>query len=353
MDKKAVTSRDDTEVLWINTSFSSIAFVIKELKEKMPYLKIIGTGRDYNCTYAGFVDAYYLEPYNISADDYVKWAIGFCIEHKVTVFMPKSYCLSIIGNIEKFINIGVRVIANKRIVHRLCRDKGKTYEALKNEGYENIPLYRIINNINEFEDYYLELTNSGHEVCIKYNSDEGGSSFRKIDNGFLKYDSLNKPLENILTYDNMLAILVDMEKHGKFVPLMMMEVLSGPEISVDCYNSPNRGFIAIPRTKHSDRIQEITLDERVIEDAKKILDILCFNSAFNVQYRWNKKGELRLLEINTRMSGGVHMSSLSGVSIPYQLVADKIGLNINQGSINECTITQYESPLIINSKAVT
>lgn len=37
---------------------------------------------------------------------------------------------------------------------------------------------------------------------------------------------------------------------------------------------------------------------------------------FNVQFKLGRDG-LRLLEINTRMSGGIGMACLSGVNLPY------------------------------------
>jgi hypothetical protein len=100
-----------------------------------------------------------------------------------------------------------------------------------------------------------------------------------------------------------------------------MELLDSPEISVDCYKS-KQGFIAICREKIKDtRVQRIYYNEEISKICEKIGDIFNFRFPFNVQFRVahneisNKIENLRLLEINPRMSGGTYYSTLFDMNI--------------------------------------
>lgn len=334
---------DKPKVIWLNTWFSSIKSTLTDLKKSIPNLITIGTHKDRNCTYCNSVDAFYTEPFGCSPKEYLEFALEFCKKCHVDLIMPKSYALTIQQNKQLFNDTGIGIIAEDADNMILCRSKRAVYEKLSLLGYNKIPVYEMATSIGDFITASNKLGNDN--ICFKYDSDEGASSFRRIKQSSLTYESLTSPLENTLSYDDAIQILTDAEKKNKFKPLMVMPILDGPEVSVDCYKSNNRGFIAIPRFKVGNRIKEIQFDEDIIEDAERIGKLLGLQSAYNVQYRWDKKGNMRLIEVNTRISGGIHMSSMCGISIPNQLVADSIGYNISQGEPKECTVTQYEQAI--------
>ena len=336
----------NNRTLWINTWFSSMASIIEGIKAKMPYIKIIATNKESICTYAKIADEFYVEPFGCSPNKYIEFAIEFCKKHKIDIIWPKSYAYTIIENQDIFNANSVGIISENKDAMKLCRSKDATYKELQLHEYNKIPEYYMASNIEDFKTYFDKLISKGN-MCLKFDSDEGASSFRIIEQLQSNFESLKLPSQNIITYETAIQILTDNGNQTTFKPIMMMPLLDGPEISVDCYNSPTKGFIAIPRYKLNNRIKEIKFTEEIISDAKEIGNILNLKSAYNIQYRKDVSGNYVLLEVNTRISGGVHMSSLSGFSIPNQLIADSFGIDIQQNKPKECLVTQYEKAILI------
>lgn len=336
--------------IWFNNWFSAIVVTIMDIKHTFGnQLRIIGTNRTEQCTYKNIVDKFLVEPSKVSSEEYVKFALEFCKSNNIKIFFPKAYMNAIAFHKSDFEKIGVTLVCEEYKTLDLFKSKQAVYEELKRQGYDKIPSYSVVSTTQEFEKKYLEYISSGEKVCCKFDRDEGASSFRVITDSFLNYKSLSEPLENLITFDNMKQILYSGEKNGRFKDLMVMPVLLGPEVSVDCYMSPTKGFIAIPRFKHGSRIKEIEFNSTLIEDCKRLQSIFGLKSIFNVQYRWDREGNPKLLEINTRMSGGIQLSSMCGFSIPRQLLADVLKIDSKQSlkDTRECTVTQYENPIIL------
>ena len=72
--------------------------------------------------------------------------------------------------------------------------------------------------------------------------DEGGKSYRLLDNNQRAYASLFKKQTTRISFDAAIAAL---SEKGEFSPVMIMPFLPDEEISVDCLNTV-QGLIAIP-----------------------------------------------------------------------------------------------------------
>lgn len=128
---------------------------------------------------------------------------------------------------------------------------------------------------------------------------------------------------------------------------MVMPYLDGPEISVDCLQTCT-GVIAIPRFKSAGRHEEICFDSELIEVTKKIVARSGLEQPCNVQYRVGN-GIIYLLEINTRMSGGIPMSCLgTGVNIPGIALCKLLGRHVSWTLPEKNTMVSYiEMPEIL------
>lgn len=338
-------------VIWFNNWFSSLPITLKEIKEQFNMVKIIGTSISTKCAYEPFVDEWSLEPSNVTPEEYVQWALKFCKKNKVNIFFARNYAKTISKYINSFDEIGVTVVCEEYETYQEFYSKAQIYERLRqsNFGEELIPPYSIVNTVEGFKATYRDYNTYGETVCIKFDHDEGAASFREITDSFISSRSLKEKLENKITYDNAVAIIEAMEKQHTMQDIMVMPKILSPEVSIDCYKSPNYGFIIIPRFKLGGRVKEIRMDSYLIQKCIEIHEIFNFNYAYNVQFRWSRTGYPLLLEINPRISGGIHLSSLSGVSIPNQIIADILGLSIihSEKYPKERLITQYETPVII------
>jgi len=208
----------------------------------------------------------------------------------------------------------------------VCRDielldamieKDKFYEALRGKDLVTIPDYRVANTAEEFKQAYEELTAAGHKVCFKPTKSEGGMGFRIIDNE-------RDPLQDLYGYVTLSTTFEQayetLSLTDRFDTLMVMELLDGTEYSIDCVSTEDGELLtAIPRRKSTGRTYLLEESAELLDIAERIAGSLRIPYAFNIQVRYNN-GVPKLLEINPRMSGGLYITCLSGVNMPYLAV---------------------------------
>ena len=61
----------------------------------------------------------------------------------------------------------------------------------------------------------------------------------------------------------------------------------------------------------------VNLRNGLLSHARQLVERFGLNGMINVQFKEDAQGEPKLLEINPRASGGVAMSCLSGINLPY------------------------------------
>lgn len=147
-----------------------------------------------------------------------------------------------------------------------------------------------------------------------------------------------------MTYDDYVGAL---REAGRFDDLMVMPYLPGHEISVDCLNT-KKGLIAIPRFKGSARHEKIIFDDHILTMTQSIMKKTSLQYPCNIQFKL--LGEVPyLLEINTRMSGGLQMScEAENINIPNIALNKLLGTEVDWSFEPEERVVSYiEIPQII------
>lgn len=329
--------------IWFNHWFSAAYNIITMLKNAEPDYFVIGTNENELSVVSLACDEWYTEP-AVNGDTYVDFCLAFCKEHKVDVFLPRREMLSISKRIGEFNDIGVRVMVEDYEIASILNHKDRAYEFLSQKGISTIPPHYTVTTINDFENAYDNLASRFDKVCIKFVHDEGGKSFRLIDNNRKGYSALFKKQNTRMTYD---AVHEALSERDKFSPLMVMPYLPGDEISADCLDT-HKGLIVLPRIKGSTRIERIEFDDDVITKVVEIYDVIKLQWPCNIQFKY-LDGVPYFLEVNTRMSGGVQMAcAASGVNIPDIAINKLLGVE-KDWAINrkEQYISQVGIPLVL------
>ena len=337
-------------VIWFNNWFSSLAPLVINLKKSMPNTYIIGTSTNPDSAYSKVVDEFHVEKKGISSDEALEFALDFCKEHNVNIFFVRNHVSTISKNRNNFEKLGVTIICEEYQNIKFFRSKSAVYSTLRDAGYNYIPQYNIISKPEQLKELYEQFNSENKTMCIKYDSDEGAQSFRIVTDKFISSKGFYETLQNIISPHNAIKTIELMNSAGKSKDIMVMPKLDGPEVSVDCYKSPNVGFIAIPRYKIGERVKEIKFDKNIVEDCRWLYDKFKFIYGVNIQYRWDSSGVMQLLEINTRLSGGVHMSDFAGISIVKQIICDVCNIESGQSikNLHDCRLTQYENPILLD-----
>ncbi|MCM1044254.1 MAG: ATP-grasp domain-containing protein [Candidatus Gastranaerophilales bacterium] len=330
--------------VWFNHWFSTSYRLIELMKENEGEpVWVVGTNAQCHSVIQNVCDEWYSEP-DTEGDAYVEDCLRFCREHEIDVFVPRRKMQDISRNKERFQEIGVKVLTEDYSKMKLLADKAGTYELFRAQEDLIIPEYRIVNTAEEFERAYRELHPKYGQVCVKFVVDEGGMSFRKIAEEENPYHMLRMYAGSAVPLKWYREWLKAIEP---FDSLMVMPYLPGTEISVDCL-STSSGLIAIPRYKGAARHEEIIYDERILHMTACIMETAKLEYPCNIQFKL-KDDVPYLLEINTRMSGGLQMSCMAaGVNIPNIALNKLLGKEIPWRLEKKNRIVSYiEIPQIV------
>lgn len=335
-------------VIYFNQWFSSIAPVIADIKQKMgTCVKIIASSKNPEHAYKDVVDEFIVEDWEegeTSEDterNYISFCLNICRLYNVDYFFVKKNAKLVAKNSSDFNKLGVKLILNDYSVLNKTESKGNVYRTLEKELKDSykylIPEYYQYGTDKDCELDYAKLKDTIYRCesenwCLKLDTDEGGASFRKIKNMPVTIDTLNRFRVNEVNIKEVYS-LINSIGIDRLKELLFMELLDEPEISVDCYNS-KYGLIAICREKlPNSRVQIIYFNKEIAAICANICRIYGFNYPFNVQFRVKQGGDsknindLRLLEINPRMSGGTYYSTLYDMNIAEQVLRDEMGIS--------------------------
>lgn len=287
--------------------------------------KFYGTHPDINHMSLQAADHAETEP-ALEGLEYVQFCVDFCKRHLIDVFIPRLHMEEISRYAHLFDEIGTKVM--------VCRDiplldsmveKDKFYASLADKNLVTIPDYRIANTAAEFKQAYEELTAAGHKVCFKPTKSEGGMGFRIIDND-------RDPLKELYGYVSLSTTFKQayetLSLTDRFDTIMVMEMLEESEYSIDCVATEEGELItAIPRRKSTGRVYLLEAVPELLEISQRIAKELRIPYAFNIQVKYNN-GIPKLLEINPRMSGGLFITCLSGINMPYLAIQAALGKTI-------------------------
>lgn len=325
---------------WFSTSYRLIELMKADANKK---IHIIGSNMRKNSVIQKVCDEWYEEP-TCEGAEYINYCLDFCKSRQVDVFVPRRNMLSISQNIDKFNDIGVKVLLDDYETVSLLEDKVKTYDFFKSIDGINVPDYYKVASVEEFKEAYAKLSLGNEVVCAKFVRDEGGKSFRKISKESKGLNKIKSYAGVGISYDDYLAVLEGVED---FDDIILMPYLEGNEISVDCLNT-EKGLIAIPREKGNSRDERVFYDEDILNMVRIITANIDIKYPFNVQFKY-KESMLYLLEINTRMSGGLQMSCLAAdVNIPNIALNKLLGVEVDWVQRKKEAVVSYvELPYII------
>lgn len=343
-------------VIYFNQWFSSIANVIEDIK-KDKNIRVIASSKNANHAYKYSADKFIVEDWEERGIPYINWVLDICIKNEVNIFFVKKHMLlvSMHRDLFKYNNIEL-----------ICEDYNTLLEfESKANIYENI---KKNNNLSWLvPDYYkgcskkqaAEFVEADKKLCLKLDNDEGGASFRKIENTRnVSFNSLKSFRVNTITLDETIKMIEGLSL-DELKQILFMDLLDSPEISVDCYNS-TKGFIAICREKLSGtRVQRIYNDDKIYDLCKQLYEQFNLKYPFNVQFRIkngadkNDINNLRLLEINTRISGGIYYETLLKLNIAkvvyYDIMGEQYKYSIDDYSnFKETNITHVEKGIILD-----
>ena len=329
--------------IWMNHWFSTAVNIIDLLRANGFHIHVIGTNENEYSVIRNSCDEWYQEPV-LKDDDYVDFCLDFCKRHNIQVFLPRRGMVKISENKHRFEEINVKVMTEEYSIMKMLNNKEEAYEFYKKYSLGHVPEYYLVTSSAQFLEAYNLLLRNYPQVCFKFARDEGGKSFRLIDNQRKGYAALFKKQNTRMTLDDVMSALGEREE---FAPIMIMPFLPDEEISVDCLNT-EKGLIALPTVKGFEKYETLRYDDAIMELCQSFQDKAGLKWPYNIQFKY-LNGIPYFLEVNTRMSGGVHMSCFaSGINIPQIALKKLLGESAEwENNFETKIIAQVLNPVII------
>ncbi|MEO2075619.1 MAG: ATP-grasp domain-containing protein [Bacillus sp. (in: firmicutes)] len=311
--------------IWFNRWFTTVSHYIDMIRanEEGRGFTIYGTHPNKDALYLQNCDHAFVEP-DISGDEYIAFCLDFCQTHSIDIFIPRKENVRISKRLIDFEALGVKVLVcpDAKLMETMDNKAAAYSELERVNPIISIPEYEVVHTVDEFKKAYSSLKGKGHEVCFKPVIGEGANGFRVIKDQIESIQQLlYQGVGHRIPYEYACEILSQQET---FPELMVLEYLEGREYSIDCLASKERLYAAIPRMKGEGRVRELVESLELIQIAHKFYDKYKLPYVFNIQVKYNK-GVPKLLEINPRMSGGMHISCLSGINFPYLAIKMLLG----------------------------
>lgn len=323
--------------IWFNRWFTTVTHYIDLIRgnEDGRRFVVYGSHPNPDALYLQVCDYAYTEP-DITGDDYVDFCLDFCRKHKINIFIPRKENVLISKRLSDFDALGVKVLVSpdSQLMETLD-NKAAAYQSILEKEKQGavlmrIPDFFVVNNLKEFKYAYERLREKGHTVCFKPVTGEGANGFRVIKENIETIDQLfTQGIGHRIPYHYACEILSQQEV---FPDLMVLEFLEGEEYSIDCLASKKNLYTAIPRMKGAGRVRELVDHHELIQLAHNFHQHYQLPYIFNIQVKYSN-GEPKLLEINPRMSGGMHVSCLSGINFPYLAIKLLLGEELNQAAL--------------------
>lgn len=315
----------DVCLVWFNKTFAHVRAALALIRRDDTGGEFSLLCSNTNPHFSGFLesDVREVEPKGLVGDRYVEYCVEFCGRHRVALFWPGKEA-SLVGTYaHRFSDVGTEVLSTAPSeALEVLHNKAAFYVQCQNLTLPP-PEFELVQTASEFRQAYEQLRWRHAVLSIKPAVSVYGIGFRIIDEGRHALEHILGGIDYHVTLKELSSELV---RANEFKPLLLMEYLSGHEYSVDCLAYRGVLHCAIMRRKSLDprKGQRIEVRQDVFDACSELAHRYQLNGIFNAQFRESATGQLRILEINPRMSGGIAMSCLAGPNLPYMAVASAL-----------------------------
>lgn len=344
--------------IWFNHWFSTVYHVFGLLRNYDSDVEIVASNVRENTLIKSGADEWFLEPLMGENEKYVDYCLETCKKYKIDVFIPRRGRNIISEYLDKFEEIGVKVLVNKDSeINNILDNKLDTYKVLKEhpELKKIVPYYLVVRDSDSFKSacvlvrYFIESTNCDR-ICIKNAVDEGGTSFKVLLDD--KKASQEEKLEYNAISEKEMEKIIDKDVSKK--TMLVMPYLTD-EVSCDVLRT-SKGVIVVTRKKVEYHTYLVKEDKDLKEYCTKLVKEFNINGPCNIQFR-KIDDKWKLLDINNRMSGGIQISSLgSGVNIPLIALNQLMGKDDSNWEYSEdylkdgAKVCNIETPILSTRK---
>jgi carbamoyl-phosphate synthase large subunit len=274
-----------------------------------------------------------------SANDFIEKILALCVKENIQVIMPlvTRELFVFAANIEKFNQLGIRVLLSDSEALHIANNKSELLQFLQTKGIAT-PDFRVVNSLAAFKNALSDLGYPAKTVCFKPSVANGSRGFRILSSQQNDFDLLfnQKPNSTYISLEKIIEIYSQHEK--EFPELLVSEYLPGEEYSVDCLANQGECIIALPRLRSIMR-EGISIagvfeqDQEIIAYCQQIISAIKLHGNIGIQVKRADDGSFKILEINPRVQGTIVAAMGAGVNLPLLAVKQAMQMPIEPAAI--------------------
>jgi carbamoylphosphate synthase large subunit len=320
-------------LIWFNQGYSSVRDALVMIREEAGNkLGLLASHRDLNAPVMHIADHILREPsidHSSEAGErgYLNFCLETCAERGVRLFVAQSGRALLAPHKAAFEAIGTKLLVPAgRPTLELIDDKAEFYKAAAAANIP-MPLTYEVNDAEGYDAALAALAQLSLTACVKPHKGVFGNGFWKLGNNRQLFDTLMNPDKHEIAPAAMRYAV----SGGENVRLLVLEYLPGPEWSIDLVCKDGQVIVAVARQKLG-RVQTLQVEGPVFEIVAHAVRHFNLSGLINAQCKAADMdgNDVRLLEINSRMSGGCIYTRYSGVKLPWVQVALELGLMMQE-----------------------
>ncbi|WP_120430066.1 ATP-grasp domain-containing protein [Acinetobacter baylyi] len=271
----------------------------------------------------------------------VEWVLQQAQRLNVKLIIAGHHAAIYLAEKHRFEQLGIRLMAGCDTLDQIeqLNDKSLFTQICLNHSLAVAPA-TIVENAEQLQDAYHDWRQKG-EVCVKPAKGVFASGFWHLDPSANSFDVFANSMRFKAHPESFIESYRQLEKPPVY---LVMPFLSGLECSVDmlCIHGQVHGAIA--RYKQKNGCQNLTFEDPAIELAYQVAALFGCDGLVNMQARYNDQQQLYILEVNSRPSGGIAHTFMSGVNLVHLAIAHTLLLHYQpkktEGSLIVRSISQ-------------
>lgn len=276
----------------------------------------------------------------------VDWVLAQAQRLNVKLIIAGRYGRLYLAHKQRFEQAGIRLMAGcseAKYVEQL-NNKSIFTEICQSENIRVVPATTVY-NADQLQETYEKWATQG-EVCVK-------PVHGVFASGFWHLDPAATPFSTFANSQNFKAhpqtFIESYRLLEKPPAYLVMPFLSALECSVDMFCADGQVIQAVARYKHEGDYQTLHVTDPAIDLAHQVVRVFHCDGLVNMQARYDQQGELYILEVNSRPSGGIANTFYSGINLVEAAIAYTFGWTYQPEHIkNNVTVRTVSQTVAIN-----
>lgn len=287
-------------------------------------ITIIGTDMDQEAIGAHLTDKFYQVPPGDSKD-YIPSMLEIVEKEQPDLLFPQSTfeVQPLAQHKHKFLDQGTPVLVSDPKAIKIANNKYSMYETLKKQTDLELPHYKLVTTLDEFNTALEELQYPKKPVIFKPPIGKGSRGVRILDPTISQKQILleKKPNSKYMSHKEFNSIF---QEEKDFPTLLLSEFIAGQEKTTDSICLQGKEILTTIKTVEQARWGvivrgELIHEENLIDQTQQILKAIPLSYCVNIQFIEDK-----LIEINPRVSSFIYQKDLNAPYLSIKLALGEI-----------------------------